>query len=119
MAENIVKKTLDFGLGLALYSKEKIEALVEEMVSKGDVARKDARKLAEDLVKKGEVERDEIRKLVSEEVKNALKTLGLTKDNAAVDQSELERIVREQVEAALAKRSSEPEPGDSQSSEPE
>lgn len=33
MAENIVKKTLNFGLGLALYSKEKIEALVEEMVN--------------------------------------------------------------------------------------
>lgn len=107
MAENIVKKTLDFGLGLALYSKEKVEALVEEMVNKGEVARKDARQLADDLVKKGEAERDEIRKMVSDEVKSALKTLGLAKDDESISKSELERIVHEQVEAALAKKASE------------
>jgi len=107
MAENIVKKTLNFGLGLALYSKEKIEALVEEMVNKGEVARKDARQFAEDLVKKGEEERDEMRKMVSEEVRSALKTLGLSHEDRRVSDEELERLVNEKVEAALASKAAE------------
>ncbi len=104
MAENIVRKTLDFGLGVALYSKDKIEALVEDMVSKGEVARKDARQLAEDLVKKGEDGRAEIRALVSEEVRSALKTLGLAKDDQSIDAEQLDKLVAEKVEAVLAKR---------------
>ena len=104
MADNIVRKTLDFGLGLALYSKDKIESLVEEMVSKGEVARKDARQFADDLVKKGETEREEIHKIVSDEVKNVLKTLGIVKSDEKANKNELERMVREQVEATLAQK---------------
>lgn len=101
MTDHIVRKTLDFGLGLAMYSKDKIEALVEEMVSKGEVARKDARKLADELVKKGEDSRVELRALVSDEVRSALKTLGLSKDDAPFDQERLDRLVEEKVEQAL------------------
>jgi len=49
---NFLEKTLQFGLGLAAYSREKIEELVEEMVRRGEVAGKDARKLADELVEK-------------------------------------------------------------------
>lgn len=104
MTDHIVRKTLDFGLGLAMYSKDKIEALVEEMVNKGEVARKDARKLADDLVKKGEDSRAEIRTLVSDEVHSALKTLGIAKDDSPFDQERLDRLVAEKVEQALRKR---------------
>lgn len=106
MAENFMKKTLDFGLGLALYSKEKIETMVEEMVNRGDVARKDARKLAEELVEKGVEGREEIRKMISDEVHKTVSKLGLADETIRRD--ELAHIVREQVEAALAAHQANP-----------
>ncbi len=110
MAENFVKKTLDFGLGLALFSKEKIEAMVEDMVNRGEVARKDARKLADDLVEKGVEGREEIRRLISDEVHKTLSHLGLT--NEAARREEIARIVHEQVEAELAARETKEKPLD-------
>ena len=92
MSDNLVRKTIDFGLGLAVYSKEKIEELVEEMVKRGEVANKDARKVADELIEKGKAGRDEIQKLISSEVDKALTKVGL-KDEAA-RKSELERMVQ-------------------------
>jgi polyhydroxyalkanoate synthesis regulator phasin len=37
---NFLEKSFNFGLGLFLYSREKVEELVEELVSKGDIAKK-------------------------------------------------------------------------------
>lgn len=48
----ILEKSINIGLGLFLYSREKIEAVVDELVNKGEVARKDAKDLVNDLVKK-------------------------------------------------------------------
>lgn len=69
-------KSFNFGLGLAVYSKEKIESIVDEMVNRGELAQKDARQVAEDLVKKGEEEREEIRKFIRSEVAAILKEAG-------------------------------------------
>ncbi|MGI6299415.1 MAG: phasin family protein [Saccharofermentanales bacterium] len=102
MSDNLLKKSFDFGLGLAAYSKEKIEEMVEEMVKRGEVANKDARKVADDLIEKGKSSRAEIQQMISNEVNHALKKIGL-KDEAA-RKAELELIVRKQVEAALAAR---------------
>lgn len=75
--KDLLEKSLSFGLGLAAYSKDKIEELVEEMVKRGEVAQKDARSVAGDLVKKGEEQRDEIRRLIRAEIALALKEAGV------------------------------------------
>jgi polyhydroxyalkanoate synthesis regulator phasin len=77
--KELVEKTLNFGLGLAAYSREKIEELVEEMVRKGDVAQKDARQLAADLVHKGEEQKVELQKLVHDEVTRILDKMDLVR----------------------------------------
>lgn len=77
--KDIIEKTMNFGLGVAAWSREKIEEMVEEMVQKGEVARKDARDLASDLIKKGEGQRDELKKLVSDEVTAILDKLDLVR----------------------------------------
>jgi polyhydroxyalkanoate synthesis regulator phasin len=77
--KELVEKTLNFGLGLAAYSREKIEELVEEMVRKGDVAQKDARQLAADLVRKGEEQKVELQKLVHDEVTRILDKMDLVR----------------------------------------
>ena len=74
---DLLEKSVSFGLGLAAYSKEKVEELVEEMVKRGEVAQKDARKVAGDLVKKGEEQREEIRRLIRSEIAAALREAGV------------------------------------------
>jgi len=71
--KEFMEKSLNFGLGLAVYSREKIEEMVEDMVRRGEVAQKDARQFAGDLVKKGEEQRNEMRRMIREEVAAALK----------------------------------------------
>ena len=40
------EKSINLGLGLLLYSREKVEEFVEELVSKGEVSKNDARQFA-------------------------------------------------------------------------
>ena len=71
------EKSLSFGLGLAAYSKEKIEDLVEEMVRRGEVTRTEARVFASKLTQNGEDQRDELKRLIRSEIAAALKEAGL------------------------------------------
>jgi polyhydroxyalkanoate synthesis regulator phasin len=89
--KDFIEKTMNFGLGIAAWSREKIEALVEEMVQKGEIAGKDARKFAADLIKKGEDQRIELRKLVQDEITAVLDKMDLVR----------KQDVREQIAAAL------------------
>ena len=101
--KEFVDKSLNFGLGLAVYSREKIEELVEEMVQKGEVAKKDARDLAGDLVKKGEEQRTQVQKMVHDEVSKILDKMDLARKSDVKDQ-----VAAALKEAGLA--SPEPEP---------
>lgn len=80
--DEVAKKALYFGLGLAAYSKEKIEELVKEVVEAGEAKQKDAAALKEELLKKAEEEKKEIEKLLQKEIKRVVKSMGLlTKDD--------------------------------------
>ena len=83
--KEILEKSVSFGLGLAAYSKEKVEELVAEMVKRGVVAQQGARQLASSLVRKGEEQRDEIRRLIRAEVAAALKEAGVVPDGQPQD----------------------------------
>ncbi len=84
--KEFLEKSVSFGLGLAAFSQEKVEELVEDMVKRGEVAQKDARSFAGDLVRKGEEQRAEIRRMIREEIAAALKELNL-KPAGEVEQS--------------------------------
>ncbi len=98
---NLLEKTLNFGLGLALYSKEKIEAMVDEMVEKGEVAKKDAREFAKNLVQKGEEQRTEFKKLVHDEIESVLDKMNIAQKKDLLSREDIARIVAEEVTAAL------------------
>ena len=102
--KTFLEKSLSFGIGLASWSREKIEETVEDMVKKGDIARKDAREFANDLVKKGESQREELNKLIHDEVHKALEQMDLAAKSDIISKEDLATIVREQVEAALNAR---------------
>jgi len=98
---NSLEKSVNLGLGLFVYSREKIEELVEELVGKGEVAKKDARQFAAELTKRGEEQREELKKLISEEVTKALGHVNVAKKEDLVTKEEITEIVREQVRQAL------------------
>ncbi len=94
---NLFEKSVNLGLGLFMYSREKVEEFVEELVSKGEIAKKDARQFAGELVKRGEEQRDELKKLIKEEVAEALNYTRVAKKEDIVTKEEISRIVREQM----------------------
>lgn len=80
--EEMAKKAVYFGIGLAFYSKEKIEKLVKEMVETGEIRQKEAKNFKEELIKRAEREKREFVSTIQNEVKKAVKVLGLaTKDD--------------------------------------
>ncbi len=99
--KSFIEKSLSFGVGLATWSREKIEDVVEEMVKKGEISQKEAREFAGDLVKKGEAQRDELNKMVSKEVRKVIDQMELARKEDIVDQETLAKVVREQVQAVL------------------
>ena len=74
--KDFFEKSLNFGLGLAGYSKEKIEKLVDEMVQRGELKRQEAQEFTEELIKKGAVQQELAREWIKEEVAKVLKDFG-------------------------------------------
>lgn len=109
---NILEKTLNFGLGLALYSKEKIESIVDEMVDKGEIAKKDAREFSKTLIQKGEYQRDEIKKLIREEIESVLGKMSLAQKKDLLTREDFAAIVADEL-AAARKPKDTPPPADS------
>jgi polyhydroxyalkanoate synthesis regulator phasin len=104
--KEIIEKSMSIGLGLAAYSREKVEDLVEDLVRKGEVAQKDARKLAGDLVQRGEEQRQELMKLVQREVGVVLDKMDL------VRKSDVQEMIREALRQAGDPTTAAQEPAD-------
>ncbi|MFZ3133004.1 MAG: hypothetical protein WA125_18325 [Desulfosporosinus sp.] len=98
---NAFEKSINIGLGLLLYSREKVDELVEELVGKGEVAKKDARQFAGELMQRGEEQREELKKLIQSEVANALVHVNVARKEDLVTKDELREIVREQMQQVL------------------
>ena len=96
---NIIEDGINFGMGLFAYSREKIEEIVEKMVEKGEVQRKDAQSFANDLIKKGDAQRKELHDIVTSEVRTSLREVGLTSDDR-ITKDDLRAIIREEIAAA-------------------
>jgi polyhydroxyalkanoate synthesis regulator phasin len=94
---NLFEKSINLGLGLFVYSREKVEEMVEELVNKGEVAKKDARQFANELTKKGEEQREELKKLIKDEIAETLKLMNVAKTEDLITKDEISQIVREQI----------------------
>lgn len=74
---NLFDKGLAFGLGLAVKSKEQIEATVEELVKKGELKKEESNQFVNELVKKGKETRSELDQMIQERMKKMLNELNL------------------------------------------
>jgi len=94
---NLLERTMNLGFGLFAYSREKIEAVVDELVNKGEVSRKDAQKLVSELVIKGKEQREELKKLIKDEVKESLDYVNIARKEDLLTKDDIKNIVREQL----------------------
>jgi len=108
---NTLEKSFDLGLGLLLYYRDKVGEFVEELVNKGDVAKKDARKCASELVQRGEEQREELKKLIQSEISKALEQAGVARKEDHATKDEIRKIVREELREALRNQGA-PDEGD-------
>lgn len=106
--DDMLDRTLNFGLGLFDYTREQVEKLVDDMVKRGEVHRKDAQGLVGDIVQRGEEQRRAVEKLVRQEVDKALgrtaDALHVARKEDVTSAAELRTIVREEIAAALKAR---------------
>jgi len=74
---DFIRKTYLFGLGLTTVTKERIEEIVDDLVSRGEVAEKDRPHVMEDLLKRAREEQQKFSASVKETVRNAIGELGI------------------------------------------
>lgn len=84
--KDLLKKAWFFGLGVLDATKEKAEALVAEMVKRGEVTQQESPQVVEQILDKAQ----EVQKTLVEKVKNAVADLKLAR---AADLEALEKRV--------------------------
>lgn len=110
---DLLEKTVNLGVGLFLYSREKVEELVDGLVSRGEVSQKDARRVAGELIQKGREQREEMEKLVRGEISRALDSGNVARKADVVTKDEIRQIVREEIRKALEEQAGS-KPGDAE-----
>jgi len=65
---DMLKKTLSFGVGAAVFSAEKLKEFADEMVQKGEMSGEDAKKFVDDVSKKADDEKARIQEWIKEQV---------------------------------------------------
>lgn len=74
---DLVQKMFLAGLGAMALTKEKVEALVDDLVKRGEVAKKDQSKLLDEMLGSVEKGKQEIKEFVHKEMEKALKILDI------------------------------------------
>ena len=100
---DIFEKSINMGIGLFSYSKEKIEEFVDELVKKGDISQYDAKDIVNDLVKRGENQRQEMGNMIKDEIIKALDFMNIARKEDLIAEEELRSIIREEIANAMNK----------------
>ncbi len=89
---DLIKKVVLTGVGLAALTKEKIEEVVQEVVEKGKLSEKEGKEFIEELLKKSEGAREKLEGQIEKAVQATLNKMNLvTRDEF----SKLERQIRQ------------------------
>ncbi len=84
-----IRKALNLGLGAIFLTKEKVQAVVDELVEKGEVGKEESRELFDRLMEKGETAGKNLEK----SVKNIMKEMELpTRKEFDELKSEIEQL---------------------------
>lgn len=83
--DNLIKKTILTGLGIASLTKEKAEKLVKDLIKEGEVSKGEGSKLVKELLEKVDTNKKAVEKQVENTVKNVLKKLNIPSKKDVVD----------------------------------
>ncbi|MBN2251767.1 MAG: hypothetical protein JW724_06815 [Candidatus Altiarchaeota archaeon] len=95
--EDYLRKIGLFGIGIAVITREKAEALVNDLVKKGDLNEQEGRELVQHLLKRSEQQKNELQKKIDAGVRATTKKLDF------VTKSDVKKL--EKRLAALEKKS--------------
>ena len=88
----LIRKTVLTGIGLATLTKEMIEGVVKEVVEKGKLSEKEGKEFIDELLKKAEDAREKVEGQIEKAVQATLKKMNLvTRD----DLSKLEKQIKQ------------------------
>ncbi len=90
--KELLKDFLYAGVGAAFLTKEKIEALKDDMIDKGKLATGDGKQFVDDLLKKSETAKGQLDLWVNKRVEEKIKQLNLVTTD---DIAELKRQIEE------------------------
>ena len=82
----MIKKSLAFGLGAAMFSAEKMKQIADDMVAQGEMSTDEARRFVDEMTEKADEEKTSIQTWVSEQVSKMLDQAG------AAQASRVERL---------------------------
>lgn len=75
MVLDALKKTLLASLGVVAFTRDKLQAIVKDLVDRGELTSEQGRKLLEELVERGRRENEEISDLLAREMQHVLERL--------------------------------------------
>lgn len=76
---DILKKMMLTGIGLAAVSKDKVEEIVKDLIAKGSMTEQEGRKYVEEMTGYAEKAKDELEKQVNGYVEKAIERMDLAR----------------------------------------
>lgn len=73
--KDFMRKSMLFGVGLAMATREKVESVVDDMIAKGEMSEKEGKETVHALMEKSEEVKKDLRQRVDELVQDVLKRL--------------------------------------------
>ena len=89
----LIRKTVLTGIGLAALTKEKIEEVVKEVVEKGKLSEKEGKEFIDELLKKSEGATEKVEGQIEKAVQATLKKMNLvTRDELTKLEKQLKQL---------------------------
>ena len=99
----LIKKTLLTGLGLAFLTKEKIEEMTKEFIEKGKLSEQEGKKLYDELLEKAEESKEDVKKQIETITKDTMKKMNLASRDELLDlEKRLQELIKSQNSASTA-----------------
>ena len=93
----LIKKTLLTGLGLAFLTKEKIEEMSKEFTEKGKLSEQEGKKLYDELLEKAEESKEDVKKQIETITKKSMKKMNLASRDDLLDlEKRLQNLIESQ-----------------------
>jgi len=103
--EEFWRKAWFFGLGLANFTRDKIEALVEEMIKRGEISRQEQSQAVEEILARSETAQEAFIEKVKEVLSKAVHDLKLARaEDLEALEKRVDALERELVEREIEGR---------------